>query len=223
MQPFPLDIPALQQTMVDNYLHFLKLQAGHQCFSNSGCRHSGMNSYAWTTFPLWQFIQQMRCHLSVTGQGLANAWCATWPDHPSFHVRWMGVSATCTTCVRQIGRVPIRGVRRMAAESCVHTIIQLAWCMRGCAKKLKKVTFYKFYFLSQSCNWKPILPKVILNVNHSLKQLNAILTPPTIIQLFYSNYVSHQFDMSYPYCFWGPSFCFTPVFNVFTMKNKKTV
>ncbi len=44
-------------------------RSGHQCFSNSGCLCSGMNSYVWATFPQQQFIPQTWCYLSVTGQG----------------------------------------------------------------------------------------------------------------------------------------------------------
>ncbi len=46
-------------------------------------------------------------------------------------------------------------------------------------QKLLKRNFKEFYSLSQSCNQEPILPKMIINVNLSLKWLNAISTPPT--------------------------------------------
>ncbi len=65
------------KTMGDQYSYVLKLQVGHQCFSNIGCCRSGMNSYVWTTFPQQQLIPQTWCHLSVTGQRSANAWYAT--------------------------------------------------------------------------------------------------------------------------------------------------
>jgi hypothetical protein len=51
-------------------------------------------------------------------------------------------------------------VEKIVTPGAVH-----AWV----SQKLLKSNFYNFYLLSQSCDWKPILPKVILNVNQSLK------------------------------------------------------
>jgi hypothetical protein len=122
---FLLIILICRKTMADNYFYFFKFQASHQCFSNSGCCRSGMNSHVWTTLPQRRFIQQMQRHLSVSGKGLANAWCGAWLDHPSFHVRWLDVSTTSATCVRQSGRVPLQGGRHMTANLYAPTIIQL--------------------------------------------------------------------------------------------------
>ena len=63
-------------------------------------------------------------YLGVTGQGLVNACAAAWPGHLSFNVRWLGVSASSTTCVRRSGRVKTLGGRHMAAGLCAHIIIQ---------------------------------------------------------------------------------------------------
>jgi hypothetical protein len=40
-----------------------------------------------------------------------------------------------------------------------------------------KSNVLRVLFVVPSCDWKPILPKVILNLNQSLRQLNAVLTP----------------------------------------------
>jgi hypothetical protein len=53
--------------------------------------------------------------------------------------------------------------------------------------------------------------KVILNVNQSLKQLNAILTPRTKYSV--KCLICHT-----PIVSWGHLFYFVPVFNVWTMK-----
>jgi hypothetical protein len=60
---------------------------------------------------------------------------------------------------------------------------------------------------------------VILNVNQSLEGLNAILNPPQIsIKSFYL-ITSHQFDMSYPYCYLvGASFSCVAFVDALTMK-----
>jgi hypothetical protein len=52
-----------------------------------------------------------------------------------------------------------------------------------------------------------------------LKQLNAVLAPHQ--QSILSNYLSASLllDMSDPWCYVGPSFCYAPAFNVLTMKN----
>ncbi len=49
----------------------------------------------------------------------------------------------------------------------------------GGPKTCKKQHFYKFYSMSQSCNWKPILYKWYLMCIDLFKQLNAILISST--------------------------------------------
>ncbi len=126
-RPFPLDIPALQQ------------------------------NYGWRLFPgrppmlrQWWMPPQWDEQLCVDnfstvaihtankvspecdcGQGSENAWYSEWLDHLLLYVRWMGVSVTCTTCVRWSGRVPALFGRHMAAKSCALAFILLSLiCLR---------------------------------------------------------------------------------------------
>ncbi len=84
-----------------------------------------------------------------------------------------------------------------AAEAIWSELLPGVWCKRGWAKTWKT----NILLLSQSCNWKPILYKVILNVYQSIKKFKCYINPPPQ-QSILSNYLSasHSFDMSHPYC-----------------------